>query len=196
MEPAAVKADEAQVVTSGDGTAKSINEFAKAPEAAAAAADQSVVSNYDSSVKQANQLGEMIAASFVANLEKIAKREEYTNALGILKEAGLLDGYKINDPGMTKVAAQQVDCLTKIANKESLSQEEIVVAANQYIDFVKTAEEVEAKAKDDANKLVEALNESAEEKGEDEGEGKPAAEASNDPEVEKAIKLLQEKGVL
>jgi len=192
MAPAAVRPNEAQVVTSGDGTAKSINEFGKLPEAAAAAAGEDVVSNYDTA--SAEKVGELIADSFVRNLEKIAKRQEYTQALGILKEAGLLDTYVINDTGIEKTAAQEVDCLTKIANKESLSQNDIITAANQYVEFVKIAEEAEKKGEEDADELVEKLNEAAEE-GEDEGED-AAAEAATDPEVAQAVQVLQDKGIL
>lgn len=193
MVPAPTKPDEAQVVTSGEGTAKSINEFAKQPEAAAAAAGEDVVSNYDTA--SAEKIGELIANAFVANLEKIAKRQEYTQALGILKEAGLLDAYVIKDAGIEKTAAKEVDCLTKIANKETLSQDDIITAAKQYVEFVKVAEEAEKKGEEDADKLVEALNEAAEEKEGDEGEG-AAAEAASDPEVAKAVQVLQDKGIL
>jgi len=193
MVPAPVKPDEAQVVTSGDGTAKSINEFGKLPEAATAAAGEDVVSNYDTA--SAEKVGELIAESFVRNLEKIAHRQEYIQALGILKEAGLLDAYVIKDAGIEKTAAQEVDCLTKIANKESLSHDNIITAAEQYIEFVKTAEEAEKKGEKDADELVEKLNEAAEGEGEDLAEA-AAAEAAADPEVAKAVQILQDKGIL
>jgi len=105
----------------------------------------------------------------------------------------LLDTYVINDTGIEKTAAQEVDCLTKIANKESLSQNDIITAANQYVEFVKIAEEAEKKGEEDADELVEKLNEAAEE-GE-EGED-AAAEAATDPEVAQAVQVLQDKGIL
>ena len=195
MEPAAVKPNEAEVVTSGDGTAKTINEFGKTPEAAAAAANESVVSNYDTG--SAEKLGSLIAESFVKHLEKIAKQQQYTESLGILKEAGLLDAYVIKDQGLTKTASAPVDYLEKIAQKETLSHDDVIGAANQFVDFIKQAEEAEEKGKEDAGKLVEALNEAAEEKGEGEGKDEEAAaEAATDPEVAKAIQTLQDKGVL
>jgi hypothetical protein len=186
MAASPVKPSEAEVVTSGDGTAKSINEFGKTPDAAAAAADESVVSNYD-----AEKTGALIAKSFVENLEKIAKKQEYTQALGILKEAGLLDKYNIHDDGgLEKTASAPVDYLEKIAKMQKLNHDDIIGAANQYIEFVKIAEEAEKKGEDDADEFVAKMNEESEKKDEDD------VAAAADPEVAKAIALLTEKGVI
>jgi len=197
MAAAPTKPDQAEVISSGDGTAKSINEHGKVPEAAAAAADESVASNYDSAA-EAEKTGALIAESFVKNLEKIAKQQEYSSALGTLKEAGLLEGYDIKDAGMVKAASAEVDFLQKIASKQSLSHDDIIGAANQYVNFVKVAEEAEKAGEEDANKLVEALNELSEQnKGEGEGEGEDnVAAIAEDPEVAKAVEILQAKGIL
>jgi hypothetical protein len=182
MAASPVKPDETQVVTSGGGTEKSINEFGKTPDAAASAAGEGVASNYDS-----EKNGELIAQAFVNNLEKIAKRQEYTQAVGILKEAGLLDKYNIHDDGgLEKTASESVDYLAKIAGMQTLNHDDIIGAAKQYLDFVKIAEEVEKKGEEDADDLVEKMNEDED----------ADVAAAADPEVAKAIALLAEKGII
>lgn len=178
MEPAATTGDESGVIVTGEGTVKPIDLLGKTPEAA---------------TPDAEKLGALIADSFVKHLEKIAKQNEYSAAVGMLKEAGILDGYNIKDAGFEKVAGAPVDYLEKIAQRQKLTHDDIIGAAREYQDFLKVAAETEEAAEKDADDLVEALNQVAED---DDTEDDVAAEAIKDPEVAAAMKVLQDKGLV
>ena len=106
-------------------------------------------------VKEANYIGAVIANSIMNSLEKTAMNREYSEALGILKEAGLLEGYNIQSPSLEKKASEQSSGLEKIASSQPLTKNDIINAAYEYIEFEKTAADVEAQAREDARSVIE-----------------------------------------
>jgi len=216
--PAATKPNEGTAASAGDGKVVDGNSMHRTPEAIEAAAegpDSDVggdvsgaaavtpdgaspggsAGNMDEEkTAEAKKIGKAIADSFQEEMQKKAEDEQYSEALGILKEAGLLDGYKINDPGLEKVAEEEgPSALEKIANKEELSRQDIVKAAHELIEFEKQAEDAEAAGRADAQA---AVAEEIEKEAFQNEENEKVAEYLKDPEVVKAVQLLKGKGVL
>jgi len=213
--PAAVKPNEGVAISAGDGKVTDANNMHRTPESVAAAADTpisdvggDVVNAATVAPEKAGQtpdgeekVGQLIAQSFMAEIQKKAEDEEYTQALGILKEAGLLEGYDIEDAGMSKEASFVTGGLEKLANKLPLSRKEIVGAAHEVIEFNKEAADVEEQARLDAHEKVAELVE--EEKVASEtpeastvNENTKLAELMKDPDVVSAVKLLQSKKLM
>lgn len=192
--PAATKTNEGTAVSAGDGKVTDATNLHRTPEAveaaarggggeegaaAAAPAPQKAAQVPDNDLEgtktaeEANKIGKTIAASFQAELEKNAQEQEYVEALGILKEAGLLEGYNIKDEGMSKTASElPTGCLEKISQKQPLSKREIVGAACELIELQKEAEDAEQQGREDARALVELLTKVS---GDGAGEGETAA---------------------
>lgn len=154
-------------------------------------------------VKEAALIGEVIAKSFQQTLEKSAADAEYTEALNFLKEAHLLDDYKIEDEGIQKTASYQEGALEKIANNESLSHEDIVNAAAEYSDLLKMAEDAEAQGRADAHEYAETyatMRKEAQEEATKEisaqTESEKIAALKEDPQVVAAVKVLTDRGLI
>jgi hypothetical protein len=191
------------IISAADGNAQTASDLGRTPEAVAAAAEE----------VEAEKIGALIAKSFQANIEKAAKDQEYTEALEILKEAGLLEGYNIKDTGMTKTASAE-GYLEKIANMQQLNREDIIGAAYELVEFQKQAADAEAEGRAAAQNLVELMQkvaeetpaeEAAEEKKEEEkkeeaGEEKDAhlkmAALLSNPKVVEAIRTLKSNNVI
>jgi hypothetical protein len=149
---------------------------------------------------EAEKIGQLIAESFQATLEKAASDQEYTEALNYLNDNGLFEGFEIKDSGMSKTASYQPGALEKIANKQPLSREDVVNAAYEYADLEKQAADAEAQGRADAHSLVEFMA-SMEKTGSEEGatektEQEKIAELMKDPGVVSAIKVLKAKNLL
>lgn len=195
------------VISAADGNVQTASDLGRTPEAVAAAAEE----------VEAEKIGALIAKSFQDSIEKAAKDQEYAEALEILKEAGLLEGYNIKDVGMTKTASAE-GYLEKIANNQQLNRDDIIGAAYELIEFQKQAADAEAEGRQAAQNLVELMQkvaedaapaegteeekkeEAAEEKKEEEGEDKEAhlkmASLLSDPKVVEAVKTLKSKNLL
>jgi len=170
------------IISAADGDAMTVQEMHRTPEAVAAAAETAPEA-------EAEKIGKLIAKSFQDAIEKSAKDQEYTEALEILKEAGLLEGYNIKDSGMTKTAAAE-GFLDKIASRQKLSKDDIIGAAHELVDFNKQAELAEQEGRDAANNLVELMQKVAEESKEESA----AEEAAETPASEKAEEEEGEEG--
>jgi len=151
-------------------------------------------------VKEASYVGAVIANSIIDHLEKVAQRREYSEALEILKTAGLLDGYNIQDGGIEKTASADVSGLTKIANSQALSHEDIISAAAEYVEIQKTASAVEEQARQDAREFVRqtAEQQAIEKQAADAQAAEEALvkQASSIPEVRNAIAVLAQHGLV
>lgn len=160
-EPAATKPNEGLAISAGDGVVTDANQLHKTPAAVVEAAKNSETGQVmgAKTAEEAEAIGKKIAETFQVHLEKTAQDQEYTEALNLLKEGGILEGYNIKDEGLTKEAGESVDYLQKIANKEQLSREDIVGAAYQTLEMEKEAEEAEAQGREDAQNLVAAVSE-------------------------------------
>jgi len=209
--PAATKPNEGLAISAGDGQVTDAANLHKTPEAVAAAAKDgggaeaaaspapeiasSVPDNDLGAEKtaEAKQIGIVIANSFQEELQKIAADQEYSEALSILKEAGLMDDYKINDEGIQKTASIHEGGLEKIAKKQSVSREDIISAAVEYIELSKEAEYAEEQGRADAREMVTKL---ATSNDEEEKENEKIASLSKDPDIAKAVKLLKSKNVI
>ena len=116
----------------------------------------------EAQVKEASIVGSIVADAMLDRLEKIAATRDYSESVSILKEAGLLDSYNILDAGMdefTKTASEVgVSGLDKIASNEALTHEDIIDAAGDYVEFVKTASAVEGQARYDAQEFVKTAS--------------------------------------
>lgn len=78
--------------------------------------------------------GRAMARAYADELQKVAFVNQYTDAVGILKSAGLLDGYNLVDESMDKTAsAPSFSCLEKLASGADLSYADIVGAASEYV---------------------------------------------------------------
>lgn len=211
--PAPTKPNEGLAISAGDGEVTDAANLHKTPEAVAAAATDgggdeaaaatpapevasSVPDNNLGAEKtaEAKQIGIVIANSFQEELQKQAADQEYSEALSILKEAGLMEGYDIKDEGIQKTASAPEGCLEKIANKQAVSREDIVGAAVEYIELSKEAELAEEQGRADAREAVEKL--ASENEVKEEAENEKIAEAVKDPQVVAAVKLLKEKQIL
>lgn len=199
------------IISAADGKAETATELHRTPEAVAAAAEPT---SKDESA-EAEKIGKLIATSFQNTLEKSAQDQEFAEAIGILKEAGLLESYKIKDEELTKTAEAHEGFLEKIANNQPLTKDDIIGAAYELVEFQKQAEFADAEGREAAQNLVELMKmaqgdteekeEKAEEKTEEEGEEKEASDNDaqqkiaallSDPKVVEAVKTLKAKNVL
>ena len=213
--PAETKPNEGLAISAGDGKVTDANNLNKTPEAVAAAAvggggDEGSAATPDpeaasavpdqslgtEKTAEAEKIGKLIAKSFQETLEKQAEDNDYAEALGILKEAGLLDAYKINDEGMSKEASYPENCLEKVANKQNLSRQDIIGAAVELIEMQKEASDAEEKGREDAQALVAMVSDMQKNAGDEKTEQEKIAGAIEDPEVVAAVTTLKKKGIL
>jgi len=157
-------------------------------EAAVAAAAEGVAPE---AVVEAEKVGQLIAHSFHAELQKIANYQAYTESLDLLKTAGLLDSYNIQDDGMSKTASFEVGGLEKIANNQALSHGDIISAANEYIEFTKMAEDAEAEGREEAQEDAAAVIEEAKE----EAASDVATEVEKEEAIDEAVAAAKEEAV-
>lgn len=221
--PAASAVPQEPIISSGTGDAQTAQTLNKTDEAVAAAArDAGGSGDAEKNAAEAIKIGQLIAKSFQETLEKQAEDAEYAQALEFLQDRKQLDGYKINDNPLTKIASYQEGCLEKIAKKQPVSRKEIISAAHELADLEKQAADAEEEGRQQARDLVELMNKVAQEGEKEETEeekkkkeeaaaaakkaGESAAEekAENekmaalrqDPAVIGAIKILKAKGVI
>jgi hypothetical protein len=205
------------IISDGTGTVINANELNKVDEAVEAAtrgAGGKESGALDTAAStEATKVGTLIAQAFQAELDKTAQDQEYINALQILNDNGLLEGYQINDNPMTKTASVTGTGLDKLANKEKMERADIISAAYELIDLEKQAELVEEQGRQQARDLVafvtklgadtkeEAAAEDkteTEEKDEDKekkDEEKVAA-LMQKPEIVNAVRILKENDLL
>jgi len=212
------------VISAADGNIQTANDLGRTPEAVAAAAEPTSKGVVSAEEMEAEKIGRLIAKSFQEALEKSAYDAEYIDALNLLKEAGLLEGYNIKGVEIEKTASAE-GFLEKIANREKLTKDDIIGAANELIEFNKQAAIAEEEGREAANNLVdflvkvsqeseedkegesdeEEMEESAEEKKkenekEEAGETKESqlkiASLLSDPKVVEAIKTLKSNGLI
>jgi hypothetical protein len=196
------------VIGDGDKKVTDAQNFSKEPAAVAEAAKNTGGSEKTSSDKEAEEIGRTMAHSYVTEMRKIAVDEQYDTAVGILKEAGLLDNYKV-DESLEKKASDEPSALDKIANKQPLTREDMVKAANEYVELSKQAEEADAFGRQKAHEYFDSLvkqaaeeMESEEEKDEEEKKGKKKAEkeegekTASDESIEKAVAVLVKAGIV
>ena len=94
--------------------------------------------------------------------------------------------------------------LEKIANKESLTHDDIIVAAHEYADLEKQASDADAYGRQLAHDYVDQLVKEAEEKeeeeeeeeGEENGKKKEKEKTSSSNEVEAAFAVLRANGLI
>jgi len=211
--PAATKPNEGTAISAGDGNVTDSNMLHKTESAVAEAVEPIGKTASNENVKEAEVIGGKIAESFLGELAKAAEDEEYTEALNILGESGLLDGYNINDMGLNKTAAEEdnTNYLEKIASKQTLNRSDIIGGANQFLGIIKEAEDAEAQGRADAHAFVEFLGEYEQSKEAADATAEPAATEPaatapegqekvasllKDEEVVAAVKVLKEKGVI
>jgi hypothetical protein len=209
MQPAPSK-PAAVIIGDGDKKVTDSQNFSKEPAAVAEAAKDSGGSEKTSSDKEAEEIGRTMARSYVDEMRKIAVDEQYSKAVEILKEAGLLDGYKL-DETLEKKASEETSALDKIANQKPLTKEDMVKAANEYTELSKQAEEADAYGRQQAHIYFDNLvkqaqdEETEEEKGESaekekkegkEKEKKEEEKTSSDKALEKAVSVLVKAGVI
>jgi len=210
-QPAATKPNEGLAISAGDGKVTDANMLHKVPEAVAEAIEPIGKTAGNQQAKEAEAIGIKIAEAFYSQIEKVAKDEEYTEALNLLSDNGILDGYNIKDAGINKTAsANNTDYLAKIASKNStLSRDDIIGGAYQYVGMLKEAEDAEAKGRKDAQDLVSFLEEyeqsktaGASKEVEVKSEKNPNAEETKiatllkDKDVVSAVNMLKEKGII
>jgi len=208
---AATPTDPNLVISDGDGSATDANNLNRTPEAVAAAAgegggDESGVAALEGAAEseaidaQAADIGEKIACAFQETLSKQAEDQLYTEALGILKEAGVLEGYDIHDMGLEKTAELEENYLEKIANRQQLTRTDIIGAATQVVEFEKQASIAEEMGRNDAREIVATLAQNAENVTALEKQASDEQAAVNnllqDPAVVNAVNVLKSKGVI
>ena len=191
-------------IATGEGTLTIAQNLNKTEEAVAAAARGAGGAQGES--LEAEKVGQIIAQSFQESLAKAAEDQDYPIALEILKEAELLDNYKINDTGIVKTASQ-TSALEKIANNQPLSKADIIAAASEYVELEKQAVEADAQGRQEAHDyvdFVESIQNSGSEDQEKiaELEGRQAARDFADlvnnqsDDQEKVASLLQDQSVV
>jgi hypothetical protein len=196
-------------IATGEGTAITADSLNRTDEAVAAAArgaggkeggkmETAATAAEKLNSDEAVKVGELIARSFQQTLEKDAADAEYAQALNILDNAGLLEGYNITDKSITKTASEEkpVDVLEKIANKQSLTRDEIVLGAKQYIEVEKLAADADAEGRELAHKAVAEAIEQEKVASVEKTEQEKVAELAKDPKVVEAVKVLKAAGVL
>jgi len=201
------------VISAADGVAQTATDLHRTAEAVVAAAE-------GGDAQEATKIGKLIAKAFQDELQKSAKDQEYTEALEILKEAGLLEGYSIKNPGLEKTASSE-GYLEKIASMQKLSKDDIIGAARELVEFNKQAADAEEQGREAARNLVELFQKVAEESKEkdeedkegDEEDGEKGKEGEegeegekeahlkiasllSDPKVVEAVKTLKAKNLL
>ena len=212
--PAASAVPQEPIISSGTGDAQTAQTLNKTDEATAAAArgaggsgetgklqSAAVAQNPESekNAAEAVKIGQLIAKSFQETLEKQAEDVEYAQALQLLDQNGMLQGYKINDMPMTKTASYEAGCLEKLANKQAVSRKEIISAAYELLDLEKQASDAEEEGRQQARDLVALMTkiaegeEAAKEETEEEKKKRLAAEAKKEGETEGAEKAENEK---
>lgn len=217
--PAPTKPNEGLAISAGDGKVTDANNLHKTPEAVAAAAedgggdegsaatpspekdgavpDQSIGAE---KTAEAEKIGQLIARSFQETLEKQAEENEYAEAIEILKEAELLEGYEIKQEPMTKESSYEEGGLEKLSNKQPVSRQEMIGAAVELIEMQKEAAVAEESGREDARNLVNLVSEmqknAGEEKNAEASEEEKVASAVEDKEVVAAVKVLKDKGIL
>lgn len=183
----AIKPNEGTAISAGDGKVTDANNFSKEPDAVAAAAQptnkdgepaavpvaEGVKNTKTASVKEAEEIGRVMARSFVEETEKIAVDNQYSEALEVLKEAGLLKGYNIKAE-IEKDASANKTCLEKISEKLPLSKTDIVTAAQEFVTLEKNAADADEAGRKAARDFIASITKQAE--GED-AAAAPAAEA-------------------
>ena len=134
--PAQAIPNQGVVISAGDGEVTDANNFGRTPDAVASAAgdDSSTPAPAQTETeKVAAELGASIADSFYQSLVKQAEMEQYSEAVTMLKEAGLLDGYDFD--GMDKTAGQEGEdefyALDKLANLEDMTYNDMIKAASE-----------------------------------------------------------------
>ena len=200
-QPAASKpASPDLLISDGAGTVTDANAVGKTDAAVAAAARgvggaESGTLDTAATTKEAALIGETIAKSFQATIEKTAKAAEYAECLAFCKEAGLLEGYTINTPAMEKTAAVTTGFLAKIASKKPLSTDDIIGAAHEYAALEKQAADADAEGRAEAHALVDLLTKIAgdEEAKEETADEKAAREKKEHEDAETAAEEKKEE---
>ena len=193
-------------IATGEGTAITAETLNRTDAAVAAAARgaggeqtgelESAATRHPEAV-EAEKVGQIIARSFQETLEKDASDQEYTQALNILNDSGLLSGYNIVDQSITKTASvEQEDVLEKIANNQPLTRNDIVVGAIQYLEVEKLASEADAEGRAAAHAAVEEVMEQEKVAAAEEVEQEKVAALLQNPDVVAAVKVLKSAGVL
>jgi len=187
------------IVGSGTGDAQTLIGFNRTDEATAAAAEGEGGVGPAAESAEAEKVGRLMAHAFNDELNKMAQANQYTEAVGILKEAGLLEGYNIKDEGIEKVAKVTEGFLEKIAENKSLTRDDIIGAANELIELQKQAEDAAEEGREEARalvKLAEAMEGGTEKVAQEEGEGEKeeTEEEKKKREAEEAAAKEKEEG--
>ena len=162
--PAPAKPNQGVVISANDGVVTTSNQLGKTPQAVAAGAANTSGDGAGAiktaEQQYADQMGAMIADSFLDSLQKQAHLGEYQEAAVFLKEAGLLDGYEVE--GMDKTAGQDYDpfefeTLEKIAANEELTYDDMVKAAEEYSILLATEEQEEMDKQAELEDTMESL---------------------------------------
>ena len=196
------------LIATGENTLTDAQNLNKTPEAVAAAArgaggaqsgkleSAATATPSLNEEKEAEKIGQLIAKSFQATLEKQAADQEYSECLNYLSSKGALEGFDIKDAGMSKTASYQPGALEKIANRQPLTREDIVNAAHEYADLEKQAADAEEQGRADAHALVEFMASMDKTASETTTEEEKIAGYMQDPGVVNAIKVLKAKNLL
>jgi hypothetical protein len=185
-------------IATGENTVTTAENLNRTPEAVAAAGRGAGGEQGGKleSAAEAEKIGQLIAQSFQATLEKSAEAQQYAEALEILKSAELLDGYEIKDSGISKTASVISGGLEKIANNQPLSREDIISAAAEYLDLEKQASAADAAGREDAHNFVDFVNSIQQNSAEEGKESEKIAGLMQDQEVVNAVNILKSKGLL
>jgi hypothetical protein len=173
------------IIGSGTGDAKTAIGLNRTDAATAAAAKGEGGVGPAAEGAEAEKVGRLMAHAFNDELNKMAQDNQYTEAVEILKVAGLLEGYSIKDEGIVKTATTSEGFLEKIAENKPLTKDDIVGAANELIELQKQAEFAAQEGRDEAQalvKLAEAMADDKDEETEDEKK-KKADKAAADKEA-------------
>jgi len=100
--PAAAKPNEGVIIAKGNEEVVTANTISKEPASVAVAVEktaEAVVEPIEktAAIIEAESMGVAMAHAYVGELEKMAADSEYKDAVEILKTAGLLDNYKLED---------------------------------------------------------------------------------------------------
>ena len=140
------------------------------------------------SLTDAVQVGRAMARGYQAELAKMAADEDFDEAVGILKSAGILSNYQFI--GETEKNASESEyvgtpCLDKIAGAQALTKDDIVGAA---VEFLKIANDHQVEQQYEAYAEAEKL--ASEEGGYEEFMAEETAKIAS----EIAVELVQELG--
>jgi len=205
MEPKVVGETDPVLIATGEGEvtdAENLNRTEEAVAAAGRGAGGAQEGKLETAAvnapekAEAEKVGQLIARSFQATLEKDAADIEYTEALNFLADRGMLDNYTIRDPGLEKVASEEVDALEKIASGQPLTRDDVIAAAAQYIEVEKIAEEADAQGRAEAHELVEQVAEEEKLAELENEEQEKIAELMQDENVVAAVKVLKQYNLL